>query len=95
MHLRAAAALWDYCEASVAHIWGATLGDPRLDKLYTALAAAGTTGLDRTQINGLFSNNRLKHQLDALEAGLLDRGLATSQSQKTGGRPRQVLISAR
>ncbi|VXB08114.1 DUF3987 domain-containing protein [Nocardioides sp. AX2bis] len=94
VHLRAAAALWDYCEASVAHIWGATLGSPRLDKLYTALAAAGPTGLDRTQINGVFSNNLRKDQLDALEFELLDMGLAIIESQSTGGRPRQVLSIA-
>lgn len=94
VHLRAAAALWDYCEASVAHIWGATLGDPRLDKLYAAVAAAGVAGLDRTQINGLFSNNLRKDQIDVLENQLLDMGLAVVQSQSTGGRPRKVLTIA-
>jgi hypothetical protein len=95
VHLRAAAALWDYAEASVAYIWGATLGNARLDKLYEAVAEAGRTGLDRTQVNGLFSNNLRKDEIDALVAQLLDMGLGVLESRKTGGRPSQVLVAAR
>lgn len=94
VHLRAAAAMWDYCEASVAYIWGASLGDRHLDRLYTAVADAGTTGLDRTQINSLFSNNLGKDKLDRLVGELVDMGLAAVEAQRTGGRPRQVLIIA-
>lgn len=93
-HLRAATALWDYCEATVAHVWGATLGSERLDRLLAAVTAAGDGGLTRTDISGLFSNNVSKSDLDALARRLVDMGLARAESQPTGGRPRDVLIAA-
>jgi hypothetical protein len=92
-HLEAAVAFWDYCEATVAHIWGATLGDARLDKLATALVDAGPPGLDRTQINGLFSNNLSKDTVDGLIHRMLELGLARQAKQPTGGRPREVLVT--
>jgi hypothetical protein len=91
-HLRSAIAFWDYCEATVAYIWGATLGQPKLDQLYKAIAAAGPKGLDRTEINGLFSNNLSKPEVNGLVRQLVDMGLARTESQPTGGRPREVLI---
>ena len=95
VHLRAAAALWEYCEASIAHIWGATLGDPKLDELLTATIAAGDDGLDRTTINRLFSNNLGKEQVDALVGALLSRGLVRRDRLNTGGRPREVIVALR
>lgn len=92
-HLKSAIAFWDYCEATVAHIWGATLGDSKLDQLYKAVAASGPDGLNRTAINGLFSNNLSKTDVDGLVGQLVDKGLARTDSQSTGGRPRQVLIA--
>lgn len=93
IHLRAAAALWEYSEASVAHIWGATLGNDHLDRLYSAVRAAGTDGLDRTQISKIFSNNKDKDVLDELIAKLEDTGLVLVSHQPTGGRPRQVVTA--
>lgn len=92
-HLRAASALWEYCEATVAHVWGATLGSEHLDRLYAAATKAGTIGLSRTDINGLFSNNLDKREVDDLVARLVGMGLARAESQTTGGRPRQVLLA--
>ena len=93
VHLRAAAALWEYSEASVAYIWGATLGEEGLDRLYAAVKAAGKDGLDRTQVSGLFSKNRSRTELDGLVARLVELGLAITASQPTGGRPRQVVTA--
>jgi hypothetical protein len=93
VHLRAAAALWEYSEASVAFIWGATLGEEGLDRLYAAVKAAGKDGLDRTQVSGLFSKNRSRTELDGLVARLVELGLAITASQPTGGRPRQVVTA--
>ncbi|WP_341927880.1 DUF3987 domain-containing protein [Nocardioides psychrotolerans] len=92
-HLRAASALWEYCEATVAHVWGATLGSEQLDKLYAAALKAGTSGLSRTDIIGLFSNNLAKQEVDDLVTRLVGMGLARAESQSTGGRPRQVLLA--
>ena len=93
-HLRSAIAFWEYCEATVAHVWGATLGDARLDRLFAELSAAGAEGLDRTQVNGLFSNNLKKDDVDALTGRLLELGLARTETRPTGGRSRKVLIAA-
>lgn len=90
-HLRAAAALWDYCEASVAYVWGGTLGSSRLDALYDALVTAGEQGLTRTEVSAVFSNNVNKGDLDALVLELVQRGLARKMTVPTAGRPREVL----
>ena len=92
-HLRSATALWDYCDATVAHIWGATLGDPKLDRLFSALAAAGATGLTRTDISGLFSNNASKGDLDRLIGELVAMGVARTETRRTGGRPSLMLFA--
>jgi hypothetical protein len=92
-HLRAATALWEYCEATVAHVWGTTLGSANLDRLFTALTSAGTNGLSRTEVSELFSKNLEKPDLDDLVGRLIGMGLARTASQPTRGRPRQVLIA--
>ncbi|MBD8607565.1 DUF3987 domain-containing protein [Aeromicrobium sp. CFBP 8757] len=92
-HLTSALAFWEYCESTVAHVWGASLGDSRTDKLYQALLTAGDAGLDRTQVSSLFSNNLLKDEVNALTESLTTSGLAVTEQRPTGGRPRQVLIA--
>ena len=41
-HLRAALAVWDYCQASAGYLFGASTGDQLADKILAALKAAGT-----------------------------------------------------
>lgn len=93
-HLEAAAAVWEYCEATVAHVWGATLGSADLDRLYDAVVAAGPGGLARVDISRLFSRNATKQKLDELVYALVSRELARVETQSTGGRPRQVVIAS-
>jgi hypothetical protein len=52
-HLRAALAVWSYCEASAGYIFGQTLGDPLADRFHAALRHAGESGLTRTEIRDL------------------------------------------
>ena len=47
-HIKAALAVWEYAEASAAHIFGASLGDPVADDIYRALRHAGREGMSRT-----------------------------------------------
>jgi hypothetical protein len=42
-HLKAALAVWEYCEASAAHIFGDALGDPVADDILRALVQAART----------------------------------------------------
>src|SRR5262249_6385408 len=82
----AALALWDYCEASARYIFGDALGDPVGDQLLRALRAA-PSGLTRTQIRDLFGRNTPEQQIARALGVLLERGLARSESEATGGRP--------
>lgn len=92
-HLRAAATFWEYCEASVAYIWGAQFGCQDADRLFAAVVEAGLTGLSRTEISALFSNNRSKGELDVLVDQLVRGGVAHVVSRGGAGRPRKVLIA--
>jgi hypothetical protein len=93
VHLDAAFAVWSYCRASAAYIFGDSLGDEVADRLLTALHQAGEAGLDGTQQRDLFarhvSGQRLEVGRDLLEA----RGLARTVTEQTGGRPRTITYS--
>jgi hypothetical protein len=85
-HLRAALALWDYCEASTRYIFGQRLGDPVADELLCALRQY-PEGLTRTAIRDWFGRNRKAHELDRGLGLLKQQGLARSEMQDSGGRP--------
>src|SRR5262249_38698550 len=57
VHLRAALALWNYCEASARYIFGDFTGDPLADNLLRALRTAGTDGMNRATINNHFGGH--------------------------------------
>jgi len=84
-HLKAALAVWDYCEASARYIFGDALGDPVADDILSALRGS-PKGLTRTQINGLFSGNRHKDQIGRALATLLESGRVRVELEKTSGR---------
>ncbi len=85
-HLRAALAVWEYCEASARHVFGEALGDPVADELLRVLRAS-PAGLDRTEIRDLFARNRSAQQIGHALGLLLEHGLAHCESRATGGRP--------
>ena len=64
-HLKAALAIWEYCEASAAHIFGQALGDPVADEILRALQQAGADGMTRTAIRDLFGRNRSGDRIGA------------------------------
>lgn len=85
-HLRAALALWRYCDQSARFIFGATTGDPVADKILRTLRDA-PDGLTRTEIRDLFGRNEkgptIEKALRVLEEwGLAGRRMITG----TGGR---------
>jgi len=85
-HLKAALAVWDYCESSVRFVFGDMLGDPTADELFSRLRQH-PKGLTRTELRGS----------GHIHAGELDRALQVLQEQhrifmtttKTGGRPEE------
>lgn len=85
-HLLAAAALWDYCERSVRHLFGDATGDPVADEVRGLLAAA-PGGLTRTELTNAMGN-RLGGEVLAKElAALQAAGLARPEAVPTAGRP--------
>jgi len=67
-HLRAALAVWAFCEDSATQIWGDMLGDDVPDTILARLKATGAPGLGRTEISNLFSRHVPSSQItSALE----------------------------
>jgi hypothetical protein len=86
-HLRAALALWDYCEESARIIFSQEVPDPLADKVLEKLKAAGEAGLNRRELSAAFSRNvEAKKLLDAL-VKLRNQGRAWNVEETTGGRP--------
>jgi hypothetical protein len=84
-HLMAAQAVWKYCETSARQIFGDRLGDPIADTILTALKNAGTTGLTRTDISGLFSKNASAGQIALGLQELANLRLATMKREPGNG----------
>jgi hypothetical protein len=89
-HLRAALAVWEYCESSAAHIFGNMLGDPVADEILRALQQAGAAGMTRTAIRDLFGRNRSGDRISAALALLAIRGRARMDARETAGRPTEI-----
>jgi Protein of unknown function (DUF3987) len=70
-HLRAALAVWEYCERSVNHIFGGTTGDPEEDKLVGALAKGPCTLSD---LHRVFGNHRTGEWLSSKLAEMVRTG---------------------
>ena len=88
-HIRAALAVWSYCEASALAIFGDALGDPIADRLLTALRESAD-GLDGTAQSALFGRHASASRLAQARALLESKGLIVTETEETGGRPRLV-----
>jgi hypothetical protein len=91
-HLKAALALWEYCERSARFIFGDALGDPTADTILTALRA-NSGGLTWTEISGLLGRNKPASQIDRALDVLASLGLATFQREETDGRATERWIA--
>ncbi len=87
VHVRAALALWRFCDRSAAHLFGASVGDRDADAILAALRAS-PDGLTRTEIrDGVFHRNKTSDEV-ARALGLLQRyGMGRCESVQTEGRP--------
>lgn len=63
--LRAALAVWEYCETSAVRIFGHALGDPLADAIHRALSHAGEAGMSRTAIRDLFGRHQAAGRIGA------------------------------
>ena len=85
--LRAALAVWEYCEASAVRIFGKALGDPLADEIHRALSHAGEAGMSRTAIRDLFGRHQSAGRISAALALLTTNSRAKLETKITGGRP--------
>lgn len=90
-HVLAAEAVWRYCRASAAAVFGELTGDTIADRIFTELQNASGTGLTATEISKVFGRNVSADRLDQARRLLIKRGLVTETPIPTRGRPRVVL----
>ena len=89
-HLKAALAVWEYAEASAAHIFGKSLGDPVADEIERAIRQVGAVGMTRTAIRDLFGRNRSGDRIGAALQLLVTKGRARFETSRTTGRPAET-----
>ena len=94
-HLHSALAVWEYCEASAAHIFGDALGDPIADEILRALRHAGAQGMTRTAIRDLFGRHQSGGRIGAALALLASQGRARRGLHETGGRSSETWFATR
>jgi 5S rRNA maturation endonuclease (ribonuclease M5) len=85
-HLKAALAVWDYCERSAGFFFGDRMGDPIADAVIEALRNS-PDGLTTTEIHALFSRHAKSNQIEAARGRLLKYGRIKIAREETGGRP--------
>ncbi len=88
-HLRAALAVWMFCEASCRYIFGESMGDPVADSIFSVLKEQAG-GMTRTEIRDLFGRNKSKAQIDVALTSLTERGKVGKRMEPTAGRPVEV-----
>ena len=94
-HLQAALAIWDYCEASAAFIFGDSLGNPLAERVLQMLQEAGEQGLGLAAIYKELSGHATNEELHPALRDLHSQGLARFEKVKTSGRPRQVWFATK
>jgi hypothetical protein len=92
-HLRAAAAVWRYCEESTLVVFGDKLGRALADKLRAWLRDAGIEGLSREQIREKLGGKLPAGEIDEALDLLAEYRLAARFSRATGGRPQERWLS--
>jgi hypothetical protein len=89
-HLKAALAIWEYCEASAGWVFGGALEDAVADRIVGALRC--TEGpLSQSELHSLFCRHVPGTRLLEALADLQRRGLVRAgRLPSTGGRPKTV-----
>lgn len=92
-NLRAALALWEYCEASARFIFGDAVGDPTADEILRTLRVSAD-GMTRTQISSMFGRHQSSRQIGRALDALRELGLANPSKEGTDGRPSERWYAA-
>jgi len=86
-HLKAAAAIWNYCEDSAAYLFGNSTGNQTADTILDALKTRGRQGMTRTEIYNMFGRHTHGGAIQDALAELLKLGLVRMESKRGSGRP--------
>jgi hypothetical protein len=86
-HLKAALAIWKYCEASARFVFGESLGDDTADEIHGYLRTVGLSGATRTDISKLFNRNKASAEISRALGALARHSLARCVVEQTGGGP--------
>jgi DNA polymerase I-like protein with 3'-5' exonuclease and polymerase domains len=89
-HLRAALALWRYCDASARFVFGDLLGDPVADAILRALRQQSPAGMSRTSIRDLFDRHTSADKIQTALTKLLIVGKARRDTTTARGPGRPV-----
>ncbi|MGZ0172948.1 MAG: DUF3987 domain-containing protein [Planctomycetales bacterium] len=89
-HLRAALAVWDYCECGVRYVFGDRTGDTVADRILKELRAISPEGLSRTEISELLQRHQKTRDIASSLELLEQSGLAYSLKEGTTGRPTEM-----
>jgi uncharacterized protein DUF3987 len=85
-HLRAAHAVWGYCEESVRFVFGDVLGDETADAILKMLKGA-PEGLTQTEINRSFHSHKSTAEMNRALTMLQGKGRVRAERLVTGGGP--------
>ena len=88
-HLEAALAVWGYCQASAAFIFGDALGDPVADQILAALRDR-PEGMTRNDVRNFFGRHLAADQIDRALVVLAKHGRARCEFRRGLGRPAEV-----
>lgn len=86
VHLRAALAVWRYCDQSARYIFGTATGDPIADQILAALQSCGDAGMSRNELIDHFARHRKAAEIEQALLRLAQLGLVRSTSESTEGR---------
>ena len=93
-HIKAALAVWEYAEASAAHIFGASLGDPVADDIYARPSTCRPRGHEPDGASATCSaGNQSADRIGAALALLASKGRARMEIRQSGGRPTECWIA--
>lgn len=90
-HLKAAKAVWDYCDKTCLSLFGKTIGDEPVDKILSFISNF-PEGATRTQIRDLFNRNLLKSEIDRAIEKIEARGLGRRITREIKGVTTEYLV---
>ncbi len=92
-HLKAALAVWEYCEASARWIFGGALEDAVADRIVGALRC-NEAPMSQSELHNLFNRHASGTRIIEALTDLQRRGLVRAERLSTGGRSKTVWQAA-